>query len=856
MHLHFDQVTLAFGSRILLHQFSFVCTGPGILILCGESGSGKTSWLRLLQGLKPTAGTVYVNGLAMHTLTDTQQVLVRQHILSVVHQQPRLFLDATVKAMIEQIMRLKLVKQFPHAWFHTFLKDVQPHQFIRTLSRGQLQRLAVLLATLGPARILLLDEPLDGLDAHNRRLMIHLLMQLSSTYRCIIATHHQEEFDTTLMRLYFPNPRSQTVINPPTLRRSSTQPKIMSAFSLSFLMNYHRRAHRKNHGGLSIPLPTLMLLLMSLIFATAEVMNGYLQSWTRTMLGGDFQWFEPIEPSSFHLEVPSPYDMEQLIDKWKGIHEEKDFDMRYFETYFPTTSGYLIHQGFKSYFPGFSMETFNDYQMLNEAPIGFHQRELFEEEIILGLEPSHLALLASSWGTFPTIVELDRFVQVHRPLVYFDFEYEPWGYSSQIAFEIVGVFAYSTLTVFHSSQNYSEHIFSSMLRFPLSPFHLPHDAWFIPYTYRIRVEEIASFLYTYHDDPFFQQWELQRKDKWNFRVFKHNRVFSLQRPPDDRFKYDTLHHSSLGYQFLPNQWMQGFPLPILWMKESFMETDFMEAYMDLRIEEWLSLQPPPHVARSHLYLGAQASVTLALLPASAQWNDVAISSTFAKTLHVIEGDVLLANVFYLQRIHPISLRVTQIQESSTLYISLPASRWEMLLIEQATVGSWDLQPSGYAYFGDNDGILPKWDQSRPYQSIKTTFQTVSKIAYVVLGILFFLLLIPSFLVFVQTIQLALLSEMRVLHTMASYGFSPHDLFGFVHTKLLYQGGLILCSFLLGFFPFELALQHLWAQSLEFSWSYTFPWTSLLFMGSLGLLFYLVIKNYLKNDVLTQIKKLW
>jgi hypothetical protein len=465
-------------------------------------------------------------------------------------------------------------------------------------------------------------------------------------------------------------------------------------------------------------------------------------------------------------------------------------------------------------------------------------------------------MLSKAWGIYPTYYQLDQFVQRHRPLVYFDFEYEPWGYSSQIAFEIIHIVASEKLTLYHSMHSYHEHIYANVLRFPLTPFDQPAAPWFIPYTYRIRIIDHPVFLHQFAHHPFFKHWDIQRKDDHRYRLFKHLRSHSIQHPPNEALWKSTMHHSEAGYQFLPQQWMQGFALPVIWSKEGQFEDSLLHPYLDLPLEEWLSVHPPPQFARSHVYLGAQASVTLAAYSSTPAWDHVSISSALAYQLNLVLGDHMIGYVFYRQEVVPIPLKINEIVEQASWQLYLAPLRWEMLLLQHVKLGSWSIQPIAYAYYGEESISIPAWTQSVPFQSIQASFHSLQKIGYGVLIVLFFLLLLPSFIVFVQTIQISLLEERQALQTMAMIGFSVVDLTIFLDSKLVYQGVKIIVYFAIGFLPLEGALQQIWADSLGFNVPYAFPFLSLFFTSGVLFFFYLGIKTYLKHDVLTQIKKLW
>ncbi|GAA5179478.1 MULTISPECIES: molybdenum ABC transporter ATP-binding protein [Halomonadaceae] len=158
----------------------------GVTALFGASGSGKTSLLRLIAGLdSPDSGRIRLAG---ETLVDTRRgvfVAAHRRRLGVVFQEARLFPHYRVRGNLSYGMPRanRLPGGAASANFETVvallgigaLLDRLPG----TLSGGEARRVAIGRALLSQPRMLLLDEPLSGLDAPRKRELLRYIGELA-----------------------------------------------------------------------------------------------------------------------------------------------------------------------------------------------------------------------------------------------------------------------------------------------------------------------------------------------------------------------------------------------------------------------------------------------------------------------------------------------------------------------------------------------------------------------------------------------------------------------------------------------------------------------------------------------------
>jgi phospholipid/cholesterol/gamma-HCH transport system ATP-binding protein len=166
----FERVFLAFGDNVILKDISFELRAGFTKIFLGASGAGKSTILKLILGLlKPQTGKIWVNGVRVDTLSESDMMKVRDDV-GMVFQEGALFDSLSVRENVgyklyeESDMDLNDV----HRRVEEVLGWVELEEHIdkmpSQLSGGQRRRVAIARAMTFQPRILLYDEPTTGLD--------------------------------------------------------------------------------------------------------------------------------------------------------------------------------------------------------------------------------------------------------------------------------------------------------------------------------------------------------------------------------------------------------------------------------------------------------------------------------------------------------------------------------------------------------------------------------------------------------------------------------------------------------------------------------------------------------------------
>jgi ABC-2 type transport system ATP-binding protein len=162
--------------------------GPGLTSLLGPNGAGKSSLIRILCGLtSPSQGTVRVIGKDPRTSSDVRRVL------GLVPQQERLPQGVNAMefvAMAGALHGLPDPSASARKAIETVELDPDDHRHLSSYSKGMRQRVKIAQAIVHEPRILILDEPLNGLDPRQRSRMAQLFIRLGAEARCVLVSSH------------------------------------------------------------------------------------------------------------------------------------------------------------------------------------------------------------------------------------------------------------------------------------------------------------------------------------------------------------------------------------------------------------------------------------------------------------------------------------------------------------------------------------------------------------------------------------------------------------------------------------------------------------------------------------------
>ena len=186
-----ENLTKRYGNFTALDGLSLSLNAGQILGLIGPNGAGKTTTIKILVGLiKPTSGSAKIDGV--DCVNDPMQIkklvgYMPDKFGAYDNMRVREYLDFFGAAFgIPTKVRAKRVADVMDLTGTAYMKD----RYVESLSHGMQQRVGLARTLLHDPKVLILDEPVNGLDPQARIEMRDLLIELAAQGKTLVVTSH------------------------------------------------------------------------------------------------------------------------------------------------------------------------------------------------------------------------------------------------------------------------------------------------------------------------------------------------------------------------------------------------------------------------------------------------------------------------------------------------------------------------------------------------------------------------------------------------------------------------------------------------------------------------------------------
>jgi putative ABC transport system ATP-binding protein len=220
----------------ILKGISLSIPAGQFVAIVGASGSGKSTLLGLLAGLdSPSSGEIWLDGVPIHNLAETQLAAVRGRKIGFVFQSYQLI--PTLTALENVLLPFELnssgsgLKKARELLTSVGLAERMDHYPIQ-LSGGEQQRVAIARAFVVEPPIIMADEPTGNLDSSNGRMILDLLLEHNKRAgtTLVLVTHDSEVASTADRKI---------VLRDGRIVEDTSRPEIATASEASTQQAHH-----------------------------------------------------------------------------------------------------------------------------------------------------------------------------------------------------------------------------------------------------------------------------------------------------------------------------------------------------------------------------------------------------------------------------------------------------------------------------------------------------------------------------------------------------------------------------------------------------------------------------------------
>lgn len=191
------ELTKSYGKKTALNRVSFEIESGHIIGLLGPNGSGKTTFIKLLNGLlTPTSGELYVKKLPVGTES--------KKIISYLPDQTYLNMNSTVQEVLNYFGAFYADFDKNRALEMLNSLQISPKDRLKSMSKGTKEKVQLILVMSRRAELYVLDEPIAGVDPAARDYILQtILTNYDPRASILLSTHLISDIETILDQVIF-----------------------------------------------------------------------------------------------------------------------------------------------------------------------------------------------------------------------------------------------------------------------------------------------------------------------------------------------------------------------------------------------------------------------------------------------------------------------------------------------------------------------------------------------------------------------------------------------------------------------------------------------------------------------------
>jgi len=182
-----SNLTKKYGSTLANEDLNFTLAAGEIGVLLGPNGAGKSTAIKCIMGLLRFTGKIEIDG-------NSNKSETAKRIMGYVPEMPALYDLLTVEEHAEFIIRAYRLDKSAHSYADELMERLEladkRKKLGKELSKGMQQKVSIMCALLPRPKMILLDEPLVGLDPHAIKELKAIFMELRDQGTAVFVSTH------------------------------------------------------------------------------------------------------------------------------------------------------------------------------------------------------------------------------------------------------------------------------------------------------------------------------------------------------------------------------------------------------------------------------------------------------------------------------------------------------------------------------------------------------------------------------------------------------------------------------------------------------------------------------------------
>jgi ABC-type lipoprotein export system ATPase subunit len=866
--IRIENLTKRYHHRTLFSNLNVSFNEVGLVVISGQSGTGKSSFLKCLNGLTHYDGFIEVDGIALSRLTNLQKLAFRQQKIGALYQHLGLIDDTSIEETLTIASSLKgrgvSIDLETKQLLARFLPMVSLKTSVRHLSFGQRQRLGLIRAMIGKPRLLLLDEPTTGLDEKQKQSIKALILHASQYAHVFLITHDEDWInDQTFLHLKFPFQAPYQTPKPLSAKKFQSGNK-QSTLPWTWMIRYQWKTLNKEKGRvLHSTLQSLLFIFMTSLLSLSSIITNEFKIFSSHLIGGQYQYVEENRvPNTTLYSVSSSMLRSFELEKDYRAHIHPYYDKANLE-FMNSKSSFIINKNdVEMPLKDFSFHEVNNFEIPSfYSPLTMTDKMMKNYEIILGVLPYHMKGIAQRLHVFPTVEQINLALQHTSLPLHVQVDIEAWGYQNEFVLEIIQIVESDAPMILHSNHEFSSYVFETMMQLPTKDIAEFYDdqPWRIGKTYAVVSLQTNQLIENFFKQDKFHQFHLIKQNMYR-TVWMHmlHARFSIQSPPPFLNQRLKLSQSIDGFQFYPQQNLSGFANLMMLSTDTQSLTHIQHELSTMESElDRLALELPSTIKRGHVLLPNLDGIKFVPTDTLLSFHSIILSSKLADSLKVKTSDYVYLSLPTFKKTlrpsPPVMLVVERIDPSLTQLTIKQNPLWlEYHLVSSFGYPSETLHPLGYGVYDEKpiEGI--GWKNYQPYKELMQLIKRWEQTIYLFMVALFWFIGMPVLILFYHHFINHIKKTQKIFETLIIQGASFVGITDFASIKLRLLLVELTTIVIVGFITLDGVIHQQLNLLYVAESSYQLPFTQGVVILSFFFILGVVIHNRVKQTLYTML----